>query len=459
MHMRSDAVVLFGVTGDLVSKKLFPALYELTRRDRLNVPVIGVARSPWDDQQLVTMARKSVLEANDEIDDEAFDGLAANLSMISGDYADPTTYQRLAERLRDAERPVFYLAIPPAVFGSVVEGLAAVGLAGRGRVIVEKPFGRDLESSRELDRTLRAAFDSERVFRIDHYLGKEAVEGLYAFRFANRLFEPLWNNEHIDNIQVTLAEAFGTQGRAGFYDTVGATRDVLQNHILQVVALIAMEAPASDDTTAFREAEAAVLRQIAPLSPESTVRGQYAGYRDEPGVAADSNTETFVATRLTVDSPRWAGVPFYLRTGKSLPGTATEVVVEFKQPQRSLIPAERGTATAANLLRFRLGRGDGITMSIQAKSPGAEVASRPVDLSVDFGSALGRRQEAYERLLDDAMDGQHLRFARAETIEQEWRIVAPILDLPAPVLSYDKGTWGPADAEALAGGWHAPYLR
>lgn len=303
MHMRSDAVVLFGVTGDLVSKKLFPALYELTRRDRLDVPVIGVARSPWDDQQLVTMARKSVTEVTDEIDDETFDRLAGNLSMISGNYADPTTYQRLAERLRDAERPVFYLAIPPAVFGSVVEGLAAVGLADRGRVIVEKPFGRDLESSRELERTLGAAFASERVFRIDHYLGKEAVESLYAFRFANRLFEPLWNNEHIDNIQVTLAEGFGTQGRAGFYDTVGATRDVLQNHILQVVALIAMEAPFADDTDAFNAAEVAVLRQVAPLSPESTVRGQYAGYRDEPGVAADSNTETFVSTRLTVDSP------------------------------------------------------------------------------------------------------------------------------------------------------------
>ncbi|WP_405432701.1 glucose-6-phosphate dehydrogenase [Micromonospora sp. NBC_00617] len=459
MHVRSDAVVLFGVTGDLVSKKLFPALYELTRRGRLDVPVIGVARSPWDDQQLVATARKSVAEVSDEVDDEAFDALAGNLSMISGDYADPVTYERLAERLRDAERPIFYLAIPPMVFGSVVQGLAAVGLADRGRVIVEKPFGRDLASSRELDRTLCAAFDPQRVFRIDHYLGKEAVEGLYAFRFANRLFEPLWNSDHIDNVQVTLAEGFGTQGRAGFYDTVGATRDVLQNHILQVVALIAMDAPAGDDTDAFREAEVAVLRQIEPLSPQSTVRGQYVGYREEPGVAADSNTETFVATRLAVDSPRWAGVPFYLRTGKSLPGTATEVVVEFKRPQRSLIPAEGGAVAPANLLRFRLGRGDGITMSIQAKSPGAEVASRPVDLSVDFGAALGRRQEAYERLLDDAMDGQHLRFAREETIAQEWRIVGPILDLATEVQPYDKGTWGPADADALAGGWHIPDLR
>jgi glucose-6-phosphate 1-dehydrogenase len=459
MHLRSDAVVLFGVTGDLVSKKLFPALYELTRRGRLDVPVIGVARSPWDDQQLVTTARKSVAEANDEVDDETFDALAGNLSMISGDYADPTTYQRLAERLQGAERPIFYLAIPPAVFGSVIDGLAAVGLAARGRVIVEKPFGRDLRSSYELDRTLRAAFDPERIFRIDHYLGKESVEGLYAFRFANRLFEPLWNSEHIDNIQITLAEGFGTQGRAGFYDTVGATRDVLQNHMLQVVALIAMEPPVSGDADAFRDAEVAVLRHIEPLSPETTVRGQYAGYRDEPGVAPGSETETFVATRLNVNSGRWAGVPFYLRTGKFMPGTATEVVVEFKQPRQALIPAEDGMQSTANLLRFRLGRADGITMSIQAKTPGVEVASRPVDLSVDFGAALGHRQEAYERLLDDAMEGQQLRFARKETIQQEWRIVEPILDLPGQIQTYDRGSWGPADAVALAGGWHTPGLR
>ncbi|WP_406108167.1 glucose-6-phosphate dehydrogenase [Micromonospora globbae] len=452
MDLRSDAVVLFGVTGDLVAKKLFPALYELTRRGRLDMPVIGVARSRWDHQQLTTAARKSVLEANGRIDDEVFDALAANLTMLSGDYADPTTYQRLAEALTAARRPLFYLAIPPAVFTPVVDGLAASGLAARGRVVVEKPFGRDLASSYALNQALRAAFDEERIFRIDHYLGKEAVEGLRVFRFANRLFEPIWNAEHIDNIQITLAEGFGTEGRAGFYDTMGATRDVLQNHMLQVVALLAMEPPAEAGDDAFRAEEIRVLGRIEPLAPESTVRGQYAGYRDEPGVAPDSNTETFVATRLRIDTPRWAGVPFYLRTGKLMPGTATEVVVEFKTPERALVP---GGATP-NLLRFRLGRRDGITLSIQVKEPGADVAGRTVELPVDFDAALGHRREAYERLLDDALDGRHLRFAREEAIAQEWRIVEPILDLPEPVAPYARGSWGPARAQALAGHWHDP---
>ncbi|MFC3501588.1 glucose-6-phosphate dehydrogenase [Micromonospora krabiensis] len=459
MDLRSDAVVLFGATGDLAAKKIYPALYELTRRGRLDLPVIGVARSPWDDEQLVTAARKSALETHGRVDDEVFDRLAGNLTMVSGDYADPDTYRRLAERLAGAERPLFYLAIPPAVFGAVVDGLAASGLAARGRVVVEKPFGRDLPSSHELNGSLRAAFAPERIFRIDHYLGKEAVEGLRVFRFANRLFEPLWNAEHIANVQVTLAEGFGTEGRAGFYDRMGATRDVLQNHMLQVVALLAMEPPAEAGDDAFREEEVRVLRRVVPLSPESTVRGQYAGYRHEPGVAPDSNTETFVATRLRVDSPRWDGVPFYLRTGKLMPGTATEVVVEFKAPRQNLVPTADGTPTPPNLLRFRLGRGDGITLSIQAKDPGAEVASRPVELPVDFGAALGPRREAYERLLDDALDGRHLRFAREEAIEQEWRIVEPVLDLAEPVLSYAKGSWGPAEADTLAGGgWHAPTL-
>ncbi|MER7441935.1 glucose-6-phosphate dehydrogenase [Micromonospora avicenniae] len=456
MDLRSDAVVLFGVTGDLVAKKLFPALYELTRRGRLDMPVIGVARSRWDHQQLLTAARKSVLEAQGRVDDEVFDALARNLTMLSGDYADPDTYQRLAEALSAAERPLFYLAIPPAVFTPVVDGLAGAGLAARGRVVVEKPFGRDLATSHELNKALRAAFDPERIFRIDHYLGKEAVEGLRVFRFANRLFEPLWNAEHIANIQVTLAEGFGTEGRAGFYDRVGATRDVLQNHMLQVVALLAMESPADAGDDAYRAEEIRALSRVEPLSPATTVRGQYAGYRDEPGVAADSNTETFIATELRINSPRWAGVPFYLRTGKLMPSTATEVVVEFKTPERNLVPGADAAAPEPNLLRFRLGRQDGISLSVQVKQPGAEVTGVPVELPVDFDATLGHRREAYERLLDDALDGRHLRFAREETIEQEWRIVEPVLDLPEPVLSYPRGSWGPAEAQTLAGRWHAP---
>jgi glucose-6-phosphate 1-dehydrogenase len=453
MDTRSDAVVLFGVTGDLVSKKLFPALYELTRRGRLNGPVIGVARSPWDDQQLITAARKAVAETGRPIDEDAFDDLAGRLRMISGDYADPGTYARLSEALDGFASPLFYLAIPPAVFDPVVHGISGAGLAARGRVVVEKPFGHDLASSRELGATLRATFAPERIFRIDHYLGKESVEDIAVFRFGNRMFEPLWNREHIANVQVTLAESFGTQGRAGFYDRVGATRDVLQNHVLQIVALLAMEPPVAGDADSFRDAEAAVLRQIAPLSASSTVRGQYAGYRDEPGVPAGSTTETFVATTVTIDNDRWAGVPFHLRTGKLLPKTATEVVVEFRQPDHALFPVE---GRPANLLRFRLGRGDGITLSIQAKNPGAEVTARAVDLSVDFDQAFEPRREAYERLLDDAMDGRRLRFAREETIEQEWRIVGPILDLPGELPAYAEGSWGPAEAESLTPVWHLP---
>ncbi|GAA2601207.1 glucose-6-phosphate dehydrogenase [Winogradskya consettensis] len=443
MDVRSDAVVLFGVTGDLVSKKLFPALYELTRRGRVPATVIGFARSPWDQQQLVTAARKSVTEAGIDVDEDVFEDLAGRLSMISGDYADPETYARLADALAGAERPLFYFAIPPAVFDAVVEGLKGAGLADRGRVVVEKPFGHDLASSHELAATLRGAFAPERTFRIDHYLGKEPVEGITLFRFANAVFEPLWNREHIASVQVTVAEKFSTQGRAGFYDKVGATRDVLQNHILQVVALLAMEEPADDTQEAFQAAEAAVLRQAAALSPETTVRGQYEGYRDEPGVATGSQTETFVATRLTVDNERWAGVPFYLRTGKSMPVTSTEVVVEFKG-------AKPGTG---NLLRFQLGKKDGISLTVQVKRPGADVTAQTVSLAVDFDDVLEPRREAYERLLDDAMDGEHLRFAREQAIEQEWRIVEPILDLESGVLAYPQGSWGPDEADALAGGW------
>ncbi|MFI5938263.1 glucose-6-phosphate dehydrogenase [Actinoplanes sp. NPDC051494] len=444
MDVRSDAVVLFGVTGDLVSKKLFPALYELTRRGRVPSRVIGVARSPWDHQQLVTAARKAVTEAGLDLDEAVFEDLSARMTMLSGDYAAPGTYERLAGALADAERPLFYLAIPPAVFDAVVSGLSGSGLADRGRVVVEKPFGHDLPSSHALNERLTGAFAPESIFRIDHYLGKEPIEGLSLFRFGNRVFEQLWNREHIASIQVTVAEKFGTQGRAGFYDNVGAIRDVLQNHILQVVALLAMEPPADASQEAFQAAEAEVLSQALALSPETTVRGQYEGYRDETGVKPGSQTETFVATRLTIDNDRWAGVPFLLRTGKSMPGTATEVVVEFRPPDTTVYPV------AANLLRFRLGKNDGISLSAQVKTPGTEVVAQTVELNADFDSFLEPRREAYERLLDDAMDADHTRFARVAAIEQEWRIVDPILDLTTGVQEYPQGTWGPADGET----WH-----
>ncbi len=460
MSSRADAVVLFGATGDLVRKKLVPALYEMAKVGQLGVPVIGVARSAWEDERLRTHARASVeATGRGPVDETAFGELARSLTMLVGDYGDAALYEELAVRLQGAERPVFYLAIPPSVFPQVVQGLAAAGLAARGRVIVEKPFGRDQESARQLNGWLAGAFDQQSIFRIDHYLGKESVEGLLVFRFANTFLEPFWNRNHVAGVQITLGEAFGTEGRAGFYDSVGAVRDVLQNHLLQVVALLAMEPPIADDADAYRDEEVKVLRQISPLAPGNTVRGQYVGYLDEEGVRESSTTETFVSTCLSIESWRWAGVPFYLRTGKHMPGNATEAVVELRRPPRLLFAGQHADVPSTNLVRFRLGHSDGVTLSVQAKAPGARTLTQPVDLQVDFESVLGHRREAYERLLDDAMDGRRHRFAREDTIEEEWRIVAPVLDLPDRPVPYYKGTWGPPSAHAPEGGWHDVALR
>jgi len=460
VESRADAVVLFGATGDLVRKKLMPALYQMARVGRLGVPVIGVARSAWEDEKLRAHARSSV-EATEKglVDEAAFRELAESLTMLVGDYGDAAMYEELATRLESAQRPVFYLAIPPSVFPEVVQGLAKAGLAGRGRVIVEKPFGRDQESARELNGWLAGAFEQDSIFRIDHYLGKESVEGLLVFRFANTFLEPFWNRNYVAGVQITLGEAFGTEGRAGFYDGVGAIRDVLQNHLLQVVALLAMEPPIADDADAYRDEEVKVLRQISPLEPGNTVRGQYVGYLDEDGVADASTTETFVSTCLTIESWRWAGVPFYLRAGKYMPGSATEAVVELRRPPRLLFAGHDADVPSTNLVRFRLGHSDGVTLSVQAKAPGSQTVTQPVDLTVDFESTLGHRKEAYERLLDDAMDGRRHRFAREDTIGEEWRIVDPILDLTDRPVPYYTGTWGPPSAHPPEGGWHDVALR
>ncbi len=453
----ADVLVIFGITGDLAKKMTFRSLYRLERRKQLDCPIVGVALDDWSVATLRDRAREAIEAGGETIDEDVFARFAKRLSMVSGDFADAKTYDRVAKAIEGKHTPVFYLEIPPSLFGRVVEGLSNANLTSRARVAVEKPFGHDLASARALNAQLSAVLEEWQIFRIDHFLGKEPAMDIMFLRFANSVFEPLWNRDRIQCVQITMAENFGVEDRGSFYDPVGALRDVVQNHLLQLTGLFAAEPPSVADADGLRDKRVEVFRAIPSIDPAHYVRGQYDGYRSVKGVAPDSQTETFAALRLEIDNWRWAGVPFFIRAGKALPVRATEIRIIFKRPPKLAITSQTHDP---NELVLRIDPKPGTDMIVQAKEPGVN-RTRSVDLSLIFAEELGEAPEPYERLLSDAMRGDSAQFAREDGVEETWRIVQPLLDNPPPVQPYAIGSWGPADVSKLCAGqpgWREPWL-